>query len=152
MGQVEGWTPDLVREEMVEALRWARQAAGPVGPRGIKSGMPAIVMTHLERMAEDWPGIQELERQPKPKRYSPAQVSHFERVIEWQLRYLREAPTCASMLGLWLACKVSKGVTFGKACDAQGIVRATAYRYRDKALSWIAQGLEADGVPTPRGS
>lgn len=140
------WTPKIVGEELVEAVRWAYRAGGRVGPAGYGSGMPQIMMTHMDRIAEQWPLLDDMDAEPRRRAYGPAEVSRMERVLLWQVTYLKESPVVGEALSLWVFCKIKKGVKYGDAVDRQGLARATAYRRRDRALAMIATGLTRDGV------
>lgn len=144
------WTPKLVGDELVAAVKWAQSAAGPTGPAGSRSGMLSLALTSDERFLMDWPSIAEMEEfdPPPPMRrgLSPAMVSRMERILTWPMRYLDNEPGAARVLKVWVRCKINKGMKFDDACADRGWSRATAYRSRDKALSEIAQGLTRDGI------
>jgi len=145
------WTPKLVGERLIEAVRWARYAAGATGPAGIGGAMmPLYLPTIEERIENDWldPPADE-EPPPVRRQYSPAQVSAMEAALYWPSRYaVPGLPTSARILNLWLRCKVYRGSKFGDVIERRGeMSRASAYRMRDRALSAIAQGLMRDGVP-----
>lgn len=80
----------------------------------------------------------------------PREVSALIEALYWPAKYsVVELPTATRILNLWLRCKVYRG-NFDKVIEhRREFSRATAYRYRDKALAAIAIGLERDGVPTP---
>lgn len=153
MLQDELWTPKIVGDCLVEALKWAQRAAGPVGPSGSRSGFPQLAFLSLDREAEGWPAIQEMEPQPMRRALSPAKVSQLERVLQWPMTYLRgfkdKNPGAFRVFAVWLRCRLS-GRPFVAACDERGWSRATAYRLRDRVLSEIAQGLTRDGIPRGR--
>jgi len=46
------WTPELVRDRMIEAVRWARYNAGPTGPAPLRSMMPKFEPTLADHLAE----------------------------------------------------------------------------------------------------
>jgi len=48
------WTPELVRDRMIEAVRWARYNAGPTGPAPLRSMMPKFEPTLADHLAEGW--------------------------------------------------------------------------------------------------
>ncbi|MEW5421926.1 hypothetical protein [Amorphus sp. 3PC139-8] len=104
-------------------------------------------MTAVERLAEGWPGIDELEPPRRPRPYSPGRVSQLERALWWPARYLDGHSGWARVLHCWIRCRVTRGVNFNHAVDERGWSRATAYRARDRALARIAQGLTNDGIP-----
>lgn len=144
------WTPKLVGEELVEALKFLDRTMGRVGPNRVRSGMPGVVLSTNERSAEGWPSYAEIGEfdppPPRPRAYSPQRVSQLERVLEWIMRYID--PTNVGMIRVlktWLRCRTSKKA-FGEVCKAKGWSRATAYRARDKALATIAMGLTAEGI------
>jgi len=141
------WTPKDVGDELIKAARWAYQFGGRVGPSGYGSGMPAMMMTQMDRLAEKWPLLDDMDAVPMRRGYSSHEISRFERVLFWQSDYLSESPVVATALCVWIFCKIKKGVRYGGAIDALGISRATAYRQRDRALSLIAVGLTRDGIP-----
>ncbi|MGO4909536.1 hypothetical protein ACEN2J_14520 [Pseudorhodobacter sp. W20_MBD10_FR17] len=145
----EGWTPDLVSQAMLDAIRWVRRQGGSAGPRGMRSAMPDYVPT-FEELLEDF-GIPE-RADDEPERAleippTPAQVSRHLAVLEWPADYLCPANVgSARMLGLWAACKVTRR-PFAEAVKGRRVARGAAYALRDRGLSIISQGLEWDGVP-----
>lgn len=145
------WTPKRVRECLVEAVRWARYNAGPTGPAEVRSLYPTYVASDDDREDEGW-GLAEsaddpTEPPPARRRLKPHEVSSLIEALHWAARYAVPGhPTSARILNLWLRCKVHKG-NFDKAIDRRGeMSRASAYRYRDRALAAIAIGLTDDGV------
>lgn len=148
------WTPKIVGDLLIAAIKWAQQTGGRVTPRMYGQGLPDPALTSDERALEEWPQIYEIEEFDPPKHsrrsLSPAKVSQMERVLEWPMTYLTtlEAtePGAFRVFKVWVTCKLIKGVSFDKACDQKGWSRATAYRKKDKALSMIAQGLARDGI------
>ena len=144
------WTPKLVGEELVEAVRWAYRAGGRVGPAGYGSGMPQMMMSQMDRLAEQWDIVADQEPVPRRRMLGPDEVSRAERVLLWQSTYLKDSPVVAEALAIWIFCKIKKGVRYGDALDRQGIARATAYRRRDNALAMIAKGLTRDGIARGR--
>ncbi|XAI96300.1 hypothetical protein [Microcystis phage Mae-JY30] len=149
---VDTWTPKLVRERLVEAIRWARYNAGPTGPAPVRALMPTYIPSQAERDEEGW-GHPETADDDEPvlrRQLRPDQVSAIIDALHWPARYaVPELPTSARILNLWLRCKVYRG-NFDKTIERQGeMSRASAYRMRDRALAAIAVGLERDGVPRP---
>lgn len=150
---IDTWTPQLVATRLIEAVRWARYGAGPVGPSGIRSGMPTYAPTWEDRMAEGW-GLPELagdetqEDRPLRVNATPEQVGAYMAALQWQAAYLVPAHVGSSrVLGLWLRCRVARRSFDAAIKDRPHLSRANAYRLRDRALSIIAQGLQSDGVP-----
>ncbi len=150
--EVETWTPKLVGKVLVEAVKWAQYNAGPTGPAAVRSLMPVYAPSILERLEQGWGFLSEAPADPKPTRRAlrPEEVSRLIEALQWPAKYaVPELPTSARILNLWIRSKVYR-VSFSEVIDAMGdFSRATSYRYRDKALSAIAQGLERDGVPLP---
>lgn len=150
---METWTPKLVGERLIEAVRWANYAAGQVGPAGIRGGMPSYAPTWEERLAEGW-GIPELagdEQQPDRRMRvpaTPAQITAFEAALTWPAIYLLpDHEGSARIMCVWVRCKAARA-SFDDAVDRRKTIsRATAYRLRDRALSIISQGLDRDRVP-----
>lgn len=148
------WTPKLVGDRLIEAVRWARYSAGPVGPAGIRSGMPSVAMTLEERFEEGWgfpdfPDDEEVEARKQKLRIAPtpAQITAHLAALEWPARYLvPDRAGDARVLNLWVRCKVYS-MSFSEAVDRrQYLSRAMAYRMRDRALSIISVALDRDGV------
>jgi len=145
---METWTPKRVENVLCEAIRWARYNAGPTGPSQVRSVFPVYRPTAEERAAEGW-DQEEADPEAKPLRpWRPArEVQVLIDALYWPARYAAPGhPVASRVLNIWLRCRVYKG-DFRAACDKHGISRATAYRYRDKALAAISTGLARDGVP-----
>ena len=144
------WSPKLVGEALIEALRWARYAAGKTGPAGY-TGMrlPEALLSPEDRLALGWDAA--IEADPEDARsmrvqLSSAQVSRHEAALEWAANYLcPDHHGSARMVGLWAASKAYRR-SFDGALKARGVGRSLAYRMRDRGLSLIAQGLDRDGA------
>lgn len=151
----EQWSPKRVGECLIEAVRWAQYAAGPVGPAQMRGSMPTYSPTWEERLAEGWglpdgPDDEEAAFRNRKLRIAAtaAQISVFLDRLEWPARYLiPDNAGDARVLGLWVRCKVLKR-PFNDAIDRRKFLsRGAAYRMRDRALSIISVGLDRDGVP-----
>lgn len=147
----DGWTPARAGEALVEALKWARYAAGRTGPASY-GGMrlPGMTLTDEEFLELGW-GIREsaddpAEAPPMRVQLSARQVSRHEAALQWPAVYLVGAGLqgSARMVGLWAACKAYRR-PFAKAIDGRGVSRPAAYALRDRGLSLISQGLARDG-------
>jgi len=147
------WTPELVEEQLIEALRWAKHHAGRVGPAGLGgvSGVFSLVSTLEDHLEEGW-GVPEIagddepdERQIRPAA-TPEQITRHEAALEWPAEYLLpDHKGSARMVGLWCACQISKR-SFNGACKARGVDRHAAMQLRDRGLSIISQGLSHDSM------
>lgn len=149
--QIEGWTPTLVKERMVEAVRWARYNIGPTGPSQIRSTMPAYAASLEDHLEEGWGLPETADDQPEEKvlriNLPPKKVQQMIDTLEWCAKYLAaDHPGSARMLNLWLRCRVHKA-DFNRQIEQRGVSRSHAYRLRDRGLSVIAQALAADRVP-----
>ena len=140
------WTPKDVGEEMIRAAKWAFRSGGRAGPAGYGSGMPQMMMTHMDRIAEQWPLLDNQDEAPKRRFYAPDEISRMERILFWQTDYLQESPIVAVALNIWIFCKVKRGARYGSVIDKMGSSRATAYRQRGRALALISVGLTRDGI------
>lgn len=147
------WTPKAVGEAMIEALRWARWAAGRTGPAGyVGLRLPEAALSAEDRVALGWDAVSGSADDPTdlpPPRIRPsaAQVSRHQHALEWAAIYLcPEYHGSARMVGLWAASKAYRR-SFDGALKARGVHRSLAYRLRDRGLSLIAQGLDRDRVP-----
>ncbi len=150
MHEHDGWTPKLVGERLVEAVRWARYNAGPTGPASVRALMPTYLPTTQDRELEGWgdPEIAEIEEErPLRRPPSPAKISAMLAALHWSAQYAAPGlPGSARILNLWIRSKVH-GVNFGTVIEKRGeMSRASAYRMRDRALAAIAVGLTNDGV------
>lgn len=154
MRDYDGWTPKLVGEQMVEAIRWVARYGGSVGPASIRSSMPTFKPT-LDDFADEGWGFPEVaaddgEHDDRPARAlpSPGQVSRHMAALQWPAEYLMPVHAgSAQMLNLWLACKAARK-PFDQAVKRRGTVsRAAAYSLRDRGLTLISVGLTRDGVP-----
>lgn len=151
----EQWTPKLVGDRLIDAVRWARYCAGSVGPAGIRSNMPAVALSLEDYLAEGWglpdgPDEEEKALRERSMRIAPTpkQITAHLAALEWPARYLvPDRAGDARVLNLWVRCKVYSR-PFNEAIDRrQYLSRAMAYRMRDRALSVISVGLDRDGVP-----
>lgn len=153
------WTPKRVSETMIDALKWARKTAGPVGPRGftVVRGLN-FEASDDDSAVEGW-GVREIagepdEHQARIARYfTLEQISLYEKAMRWQAKYLVNPGhrRSAIILNHWLKARVEREFNFQKWLKEQGVSRTHAYRVKDKGLSLIAQGLHRDGerVPAP---
>lgn len=146
------WTPKLVGARLVEAVRWARYNAGPIGPSGARSSMPAVVMTSEERIEEwglpDFVDDEELALRDQTIRIAatPEQISSYLAALEWQARFLiPDYAESARVLGIWVRCRVYKRSFDDAIKRRQYLTRTMAYRMRDRALSRISVGLDRAG-------
>jgi hypothetical protein len=146
------WTPELVRDRMIEAVCWARYNGGPTGPAPLRSMMPKFEPTLAEHLAEGWGLPEKAEGVDEASTVlriplSPKRVDEMIWVLDWCRLYLvRDRPGDAVILNLWLRCRVYRG-NFDAALERRGfaLTRRHAYRMRDRALSHISQRLDGEG-------
>lgn len=141
----DGWTPKLVGEALVDALRWVRYAAGRTGPAGmVSAAMPEAILSAEDRLALGWDAAIEADAEDRPPlllRPSAQQVSRHLEALEWPAVYLLpDHKGSARMLGLWAAYKAYRR-PFDAAVKERGVHRSMAYQLRDRGLSLIAMGL-----------
>ena len=146
------WTPEIVGEQLVEALRWAKHNAGRVGPAGFVGSRSLFSVTLEDHLEEGW-GLPEIAGDDEPderRRHampSPEQITRHELALQWPADHLfPDHKGSARMLGLWAACEISKR-SFNGACKARGVDRRAALQLRDPGLSLISQALDRAGVP-----
>jgi hypothetical protein len=152
--ELETWTPKIVGDRMVAALRWATYTGGRVGPGGIKGSMPAFNPTLEDHLDEGW-GLPDRAGDDDPEdgkrlvvQATAAQITAHEAALNWPADFLYPAHEgSARMLCLWLRCKVHKR-SFDDAIKRRGTIsRATAFRLRDRGLTIISVGLDLRRVP-----
>lgn len=148
------WTPRLVRERLVEALRWARHTGRPVGPPPVRSTMPAYKATLEDHLDEGWglPEVADDESEIEEARIlrlsiSAERAQAYIEALGWVATYVAPThPTSARVLNTWLRCRVYNNTdAFLRHCVQMGVSRGHAYRLRNRALRMIAQGLDRDG-------
>jgi len=150
------WTPKIVGDYLIDAIKWAQRSGGSVGPAGFRNGMPDPALSSEERALEEWPSMFEIEEFDPPKAptrrsLSPAKVSQMERILVWPMKYLsgfnaKDDPVSWEVFHAWIRSKITKGVSFEEICKEKEWSRATAYRLRDRTLGMIATGLTAEGI------
>ena len=148
------WTPKLVRERLVEALRWARYTGRAVGPAPVRTMMPAYKATLEDHLDEGWglPEVADDDSEIEEARILRLSISAelaqaYIEALGWVATYVApDQPTAARVLNAWLRCQVlNNGEAFLRQCGRMGVSRGHAYRLRDRALRMIAQGLDRDG-------
>lgn len=138
------WTPNLVADALVDAVRMAQRVAGAVGPQGFGANWPKYQHTFADIVG--WGDTDEKVRTEVRRLPTAAEVSRMEVALTWQARYLARQPGPARAIKLWLRSKATR-VHFTVLIKRQKWPPATAYRARDKALTLIALGLTRDGIP-----
>ena len=148
------WTPKLVQERMIEALRWARYNAGFVGPAPIRSLMPHYHLTLEDHLEQGWGLPERAEASSEAEAeavmrvpLSPEGVEQMLWVLDWQRLYLApERPGDARILNLWLRCRVYR-MGFESARKARGfkLSRQHAYRMKARALAHLSCRLDNEG-------
>lgn len=140
------WTPELVNERLIEAVRLVQRTAGRVGPASYGSTMPSYVYDWGDKLAQV--ETQELGkgRNRVVLGATAAQVSLMERAIWWPAQYVAEHEGLLRVLRTYLKAKALR-LPFDRLCKEKGWSRATAYRQRDRSLAIIAMGLNRDAVP-----
>ena len=137
------WTFHDVKECLLGAFEILKHV--PMrGAAGTGSGWPATLVEFSDLIEQV--GTESAENEPKIKlRPTAEQITKMEEVLLWQSRYLKQAPGSARMLALWLACQTTS-LKFSEALSRRQLARSSAYRQRDRAIRYIAEGLQADQV------
>jgi hypothetical protein len=147
------WTVDLVQARIEEAFRTlARAGGGRVGPREFGNGMPAPIRAYADLVnqagnASLRRAMERLARYQGPP--TSDEVRRMGEALGWSLTYLRnEHPDLATFVnlgGMWKAwdAKVSRK------CRELGIRRQDFYRFKQRAIEIIVEGLKKEGkAPT----
>lgn len=140
----EPWSPKLVSDALVEAVRMAQRVAGAVGPQGFGAHWPKYRHTFADIVG--WGDTDEKIRTEIRRLPTAAEITRMETALTWQSRYLARHPGPARAIKLWLRSKATR-VPYTVLIRRQKWPPATAYRARDKALTLIALGLTRDGIP-----
>lgn len=137
------WTFDDVKECLVGAFEILKHV--PMrGGGSTGNGWPSTLIEFSDLIEQV--GTESAENEPKIKlRPTAEQITKMEEVLLWQARYLKQAPGSARMLALWLACQTTS-LKFSELLSRRRLVRSSAYRQRDRAIRYIAEGLQADKV------
>lgn len=144
------WTPELVRDRLIDALQWAQRYGGATGPAPIRSAMPKYAATLEDHLEEGWglperAGDEPISDAKLRVAIGAEAVARHMAALEWQVKYLAKVPHSRAALALWLRCKVNR-LPFGPMASSAGLSRSAAYSMRDAALVQIARGLDKDGV------
>lgn len=146
------WTPEIVGEQLIEALRWAKHNAGRVGPGGFVGSRSLFNVTLEDHLEKGW-GLPEIAGDDEPEEHrvrvaaTPEQITRHEIALQWPADHLLpDHKGSARMLGLWAACEISKR-SFNGAVKARGVDRRAALQLRDRGLSLISQALDRAGLP-----
>lgn len=143
------WTPELVEERLIEAVRFVAHAAGRAGPAGFSSGLPEFHPTLEDFLAEGWglPDPPDEEEETAPAKPTPDQVERHLAAVAWVADYLApEHPGRARAVNAWIFAQAHRR-PFAKVIRERGMSRSFAYRLRDQGLSILSQRLDAEGVP-----
>jgi len=143
------WTPELVEERLIEAVRFAGRIAGRVGPAGIGSGMPDFRPTIEDFLEEGWglPAPPDEEEETTPALPSPEQVTRMIAALSWVADLLApDHPGRARAVNAWIFAQAHYR-PFAKVARERGLSRSFAYTMRDQGLSILSQKLQASGVP-----
>lgn len=144
------WTPDHVRERLLQAVRTLAKVVGRVRPREFGNGLPDPVQPPLallemiEQMSD--PDLHKVEQSVAVSTLSH-DISLAEEAIRWPYLYLIRAgldgPNRVLMLYLRTA---SRRRSFRRLARERGWSASTVNAALDKAFRTIAAGLERDGV------
>lgn len=137
------WTPAMVADRLVDAVRVAQTAVKGSGGGGSPWPEYRHSWEDLLSQADSGSILDRLDRRRLPA--TSHQVSRMEEALSWQGRYLDGHAGPAAVLKHYLRAKATRR-SFSKAIRQQGWSKATAYRARDRALALIAVGLMRDGV------
>lgn len=143
------WTPDLVRQAIVDALRWVHHAGPRAGPSPIRSAMPEFCLTMEERLALGWDSVVPADDEDRPSRQAPTpdQISRHEDALLWVARIIR--PKSEEMArAVNAACAAEAwGASFSRLVRERGLHRSRAYTLRDRGFSILSYTLDQRGVP-----
>lgn len=147
------WTPAMVDDRIVDAVRLVHQVGGPVGPKVFGRGWPQVAKVFEALNEFDLVELDSLpndpeDARPSRPRISAKRVSEMEAALYWPAQYLATHQGCRNVFNLWLRCKAHRK-NFRKACSKAGWSEATSKRRRWQASMLIASGLMRDGAESP---
>lgn len=146
------WSPELVEARLEEAYRTLfRASIGGVGPRQFGNGMPQVIrsMSDLVAQAGNKSLRNAIAHRFKSGLPSTDEMKRAEEALGWSLQYLRDDhPDYAGFLNLGAMWK-AWGAPIAQKCRAIGVHRQVFYRDRKEAVLMIVKGLKKDGkAPT----
>ena len=141
------WTPLLVQDAAVSAVKWLDDAVGRVGPKGFRSALPRWVPTLEERIAEGWGPPEPDDEDPRLQLVaSPEEIARHHFALSWVALYLRPIDVeMARATNAWLAAKARRR-SFPRIVKERGLRRTYAYTLKDRGLSVISVRLDRRDV------
>ena len=141
------WTPLLVQDAAVSAVKWLDDAVGRVGPKGFRSALPRWVPTLEERIAEGWGPPESDDEDPRVQLVaSPEEIARHHFALSWVALYLRPIDVeMARCTNAWLAAKARRR-SFPRIVEERGLRRTYAYTLKDRGLSIISVRLDRRDV------
>lgn len=141
----DGWSPDLVSERLVMAVKLCARTVSRPGPSASAAPWPAYAQEWGDLLAQI--ETNELGKGGNRVRLGATsrQITLMEEAIRWPGLYLSGWPGPLRCLNMFLFAKAHR-VKFNSVCKRKGIPLSTAKHGRAKAISIIAQGLQNDGI------
>lgn len=143
------WTPERVDLWLVSAMTTLFRLPLNSRPSGFKSSMPAYVADFADMVARQENNSLRRMRGRLMRAHGPVSARDHRRMTEaadWQLRYLRDDPTVARIVGLGALWNAVPGKSIKKRIhESLGIGHSQFYKLRGEGLARIAAGLTHDG-------
>ncbi len=139
------WSPDLVRNRLVEAFEVEAKLPGPRGNRGSSSSWPAMAREFSDVVGWSDEARQEVWLQwARAKGAHPYEVTRMGEALDW-LALLKDHPGEQKCLHLWAITRAYRR-SLRKACRIAGWSTQTFYRRRDDGSDRIVDHLNKHGV------
>lgn len=143
------WTAERVDLWLVSAMTTLFRLPLNSRPAGYKTSMPAYVADFADMVARQENNSLRRMRGRLMRAHGPVSARDHRRMTEaadWQLRYLRDDPPVARVVGLGALWNAVPGKSIKKRIrESLGIGHSLFYKMRKEGLMRIAAGLTRDG-------
>jgi hypothetical protein len=148
----EIWTPDLVEQRLVDAIRLRERTIGRVAPKAYGSGSPNYFHDAMDRWFQQMQEEEErranaAERNRVRLGATAIEVANADNALLWPISYLRSDPNALVALNCFLFAKAKRLRSWQRHAERRGLTKSTAKRHKARAIARICGGLLRDGIP-----
>ncbi|WP_026607435.1 hypothetical protein [Methylocapsa acidiphila] len=145
------WDPDQVAKRLVKAFVTLDRLPRPRGPREPGGHWPRCAVEWEDLLAQA--ELDESERKERHRianraliRPTSVEITQMEAALDW-LRELRDVDSGMALVTTFWAMRAARGRSVKALCAEKKWAPHTFYRKRAKALSYLADQLNARGAP-----